>query len=259
VLKTAFEEVKLYQGRGTGSLTIDASSADVAIAAEAQLTGIAAQPLLKDTAGIDWLAGTGVVTLALSGRGASETAIVQSLGGKSDFAVRNGAIIGFNLGGAMRSLSEGKVPDFESSPAEKTDFSELTGSFVITEGIAKNEDLQLASPLLRATGAGSVDLPARSLDYTVRPKLVASLSGQGGERDLSGLEIPLHIKGSWEDPDIEPDVAGVINPEAVEAVKELGKEFKGKSADEIVEGLFGKKEDGEPSKAEKLLEKFLGR
>ncbi len=95
-----------------------------------------------------------------------------------------------------------------SSPAEKTDFSELTGSFVITDGIAKNDDLQLASPLLRATGAGSVDLPARSLDYTVRPKLVASLAGQDGDKDLHGIEIPLHFTGSWENPEIQPDIAG---------------------------------------------------
>jgi AsmA protein len=260
VLKTTFEEVRLYEGRGKGFVTLDGAGAEASIAANLQLSGIAARPLLKDAAGIDWLAGTGNVTLALSGRGASETAIVQSLNGKSDVAVRNGAIIGFNLGGAMRALADGKVPDFRSSPDEKTDFSELTGSFVIADGIAKNDDLQLASPLLRATGAGSVDLPARSLDYVVRPKVVASLQGQGGEKGLHGIEIPVHITGSWEKPKIQPDIAGAINdPDTVEAVKELGKEFKGKSAGEVVQGLFGKGENGEPSKAEKLLQKFLGK
>ncbi len=260
VLKTTFEDVRLYEGRAKGFVTLDGAGPEATVAANVQMSGIAAQPLLKDTAGIDWLAGTGDVTLALSGRGASETAIVQSLNGKSNVAVRNGAIIGFNLGAAMRALSEGNVPDFKTSAAEKTDFSELTGSFVITDGIAKNDDLQLASPLLRATGSGSVDLPARSLDYTVRPKLVASLSGQGGEKNLRGIEIPVHITGPWEKPDIKPDIAGVINnPDAIEAAKEIGKEFKGKSAGEIVEGLFGKGENGEPSKAEKLMQKFLGK
>ncbi len=260
VLKTTLQEIKLYQGRGEGFISLDGAGPEAAVAANMQLSGIAAQPLLKDAAGVDWLAGTGDVTLALSGRGASETAIVQSLNGKSNFAVRDGAIIGFNLGGAVRALADGNIPKFDSSPAEKTDFSELTGSFVITDGIAKNDDLQLASPLLRATGAGTVDLPARSLNYVVRPKVVATLAGQGGEKDLRGLEIPLNITGSWEDPEIQPDIAGAINnPDTVKAVKELGKEFKGKSAGEIVEGLFGKSEDGEPSKAEKLLQKFLGR
>jgi AsmA protein len=260
VLDTTFEEIKLYQGNGKGLIRIDGAGQEPAIGANFQLSGIAAQPLLKDAAGINWLAGTGNVTLALSGHGASEAAIVQSLNGKSDVAVRDGAIIGFNLGGAVRSLSEGRIPDFDSSPAEKTDFSELTGSFVITDGIAKNEDLLLASPLLRATGAGTVDLPARSLDYVVRPKVVATLQGQDGDKDVRGLEIPLHITGAWEDPDIKADIAGAINnPDTMEAVKELGKGFKGKNAGEIVEDLLGKGENGEPSKAEKLLQKFLGR
>jgi AsmA protein len=260
VLKTTFEDVKLYQGNGNGSITLDGTEAEAAVKADLALTGIAAQALLKDLAGIDWLAGTANVTLSLSGRGASEAAIVQSLNGKSDIAVSNGAIIGFNLGGAMRALSEGNVPEFTSSPSEKTDFSELTGSFLIADGVAKNDDLKLASPLLRAGGAGTVSLPERSLDYTLRPKLVASVAGQGGPQDLAGLEIPVHVSGPWDEPSIAPDIEGALNnPNTMEAVKELGKQFKGKNAGEIIEDLFGKSEDGEPSKAEKLLQKFLGR
>jgi AsmA protein len=120
--------------------------------------------------------------------------------------------------------------------------------------------LKLASPLLRASGAGTVDLPQRILDYTLRPKLVASLSGQGGASDLGGLEIPVHFTGPWDHPDIAPDIAGALNnPKAMEAVKEIGKELKGKNAGEVVDDLFGKGENGEPSKAQKLLKKFLGR
>lgn len=260
VLKTTFADVKLYQGRGKGLVTLDATGPDAVFGANLQLDAIAAEPLLKDASGIDWLAGTGDATLALSGRGNSQAAIVQSLNGKADIAVQNGALIGFNLGGAMRAISEGKVPDFDGSPSERTDFSALTGSFVITAGIAKNDDLMLASPLLRASGSGIVDLPQRSLDYTLRPKLVASRAGQGGEQNLAGLEIPLHITGPWDRPNVAPDIAGAINnPGTVEAVKELGKQFKGKSAGEVVDDLFGKSEDGEPSKAERLLQKFLGK
>lgn len=260
VLKTTFADVKLYQGRGTGLVTLDATGPDAVFGANLQLDAIAAEPLLKDASGIDWLAGTGDATLALSGRGDSQAAIVQSLNGKADIAVQNGALIGFNLGGAMRAISEGKVPDFDGSPSERTDFSALTGSFVITAGIAKNDDLMLASPLLRAGGSGIVDLPQRSLDYTLRPKLVASRAGQGGEQNLAGLEIPLHITGPWDRPNVAPDIAGAINnPGTVEAVKELGKQFKGKSAGEVVDDLFGKSEDGQPSKAERLLQKFLGK
>jgi len=260
VLNATFADVRLYQGRGNGKVTLDGSGAAAALGANFQLSGIAAQPLLKDASGIDWLAGSGNATLTLSGHGSSQAEIVRSLDGKADIAVRDGAIIGFNLGGAMRAISEGKVPELDGSPSERTDFSELTGSFVIAGGIATNDDLKLASPLLRATGAGAIDLPQRSLDYTLRPKLVATRAGQGGEQQLSGLEIPLHITGPWDEPSVAPDIAGAINnPGTVEAVRELGKQFKGKSAGEVVEDLFGMGKDGEPSKAERLLEQFLGK
>lgn len=260
VLKTTFESLRLYNGNGAGFVALDGSGPEAVLGANMVLKGIAAAPLLNDAVGIGWLAGKGDVEIAVSGRGASQATIVSSLNGQSSIAVRDGALIGFNLAGAMRALSQGRIPDFDSSPSERTDFSELTGSFVITNGIAENSDMLLQSPLLRATGAGTVDLPRRSLDYIVRPKVVASLAGQGGAQDLKGLEVPLRITGPLDDPVIQPDVASAINnPDTIETVKEIGKQFKGKNAGEIVEDLFGKGEDGGPSKAEKLLENFLGR
>ena len=176
---------------------------------------------------------------------------MQSLNGTADVAVSDGAVIGFNLGGAMRELSEGNIPDFDGSPSEKTDFSELTGSFVIANGIATNDDLKLASPLLHATGAGTVDLPQRSLDYTVRPKLVASLGGEGGESDARRHRGPrAHHRAVGAARRSRPTSrARINNPSTVDAVKEIGKQLKGKNAGEIVQDLFGKGEDGEPSKA----------
>jgi AsmA protein len=260
VLKTEFVDIALYEGRGRGALTLDGSDGEAAFGANFALSGIAAQPILQDASRLDWLAGTGTVNIALQGRGQSEATLMASLNGKANVAVRDGAIIGFNLAGAMRSISEGRLGGLAASPSEKTDFSDLTGSFVITDGIAKNEDLKLSSPLLRASGAGTVDLPQKALDYTVRPKLVATLSGQGGEEKLSGIEIPVHITGPWDKPNIAPDIAGAINnPQAAEALKQLGKELKGKNAGEIVDDLFSKGENGEPSKAQNLLKKFLGR
>ena len=137
--------------------------------------------------------------------------MVQSLNGTSNVAVSDGAVIGFDLGGAMNELSEGSIPSFASDPSKKTDFRRLDGTFVIANGIATNNDLKLDSQHLHASGAGTVDLPQRSLDYTVRPKLVANLGGDGGEANAAGIEVPVHITGSWEKPDISPDIEGAIN------------------------------------------------
>ena len=94
----------------------------------------------------------------------------------------------------------------------------------------------------------------------MRPKLVANLGGDGGEANAAGIEVPVHITGSWEHPDISPDIAGAINaPGTVDAVKQIGKQLKGKNAGEIVQDLFGEGEGGKPSKAQKLLDNLFGK
>lgn len=260
VAKVTLSELQLYGGSGHGLVTLDGAGDDAAFTADISLSRIDAQKLLRDSAQVDWLAGSADVAWKVSGRGASEAAIVQSLNGASNVAVSDGSVIGFDLGAAMHDLSEGSLPSFANDPSKKTDFRKLTASFVIANGIATNNDLKLDSQHLHASGSGTVDLPQRSLDYTVRPKLVANLGGDGGEQNAAGIEVPVHMTGSWEHPDVAPDIAGAINsPGTVDAVKQIGKQLKGKDAGEIVQDLFGKGEDGAPSKAEKLLDNLFGK
>ena len=79
------------------------------------------------------------------------------------------------------------------------------------------------------TGAGTVDLGAKTLAFRVEPKLVMTTEGQGRASDPVGLGIPVVIDGPWAEPRIYPDMAGILdNPDAAYArLKEMGK------------GLFG--------------------
>ena len=262
VMKTTFDDVQMYDGRGKGFLNVDGTGSAAAVGANFALDGVSAAPLLKDAANIEWLSGKTKLGLQLSANGASQLQLVESLNGNADFNFANGAIVGFNLPGAIRGIKEGKFSGFKKSPAEKTDFSELSATFAIANGVAQNQDLQLVSPMLRVTGAGTVQLPQRTVDYTVKPKAVASLEGQQGAQGLSGIEIPVRISGSWDKPSYQADIGGVLkDPKTVEAVKELGKQFKGKNAGEIVDQLLGKKNadgsTGSTSSAKELLNKFL--
>lgn len=256
VMRANFEEVQLYDGKGRGVVTVDATGAALAIATDISVDGVAAQGLLADAVEIGWLTGTGKLTLAVSGRGASQRQLVDTLAGKAQFAFTDGAVTGFNLAQTMRSLSQGQLTGLKSGPTEKTDFSELSASFDIQDGIASNNDLKLASPLLRVSGAGKIMLPAQALDYLAKPKLVASLSGQGSEAAGGGLEVPVKIEGPWAKPAIKPDVGGLLKDpsKALEAAKEIGKKLKGKNADELIKGVLGG--DG---KSKPALGQFLNR
>jgi AsmA protein len=263
VMKTTFDDVQLYDGHGKGFLNVDATGKAANIGANFALDGLSALPFLEDAADMKWLSGKAKLGLQLAATGTSQLQLIESLTGKSDFKFANGAIVGFNVPGAIRGLSQGKLTGLKNSPAEKTDFSELSASFNIVNGVAQNQDLQLVSPLLRVTGAGAVQLPGRTVDYTVKPKVVASLEGQQGAQGLNGLEIPVRISGPWSGVKYEPDIGGVLKDpnKALEAVKDLTKQFKGKNANEIVNDLLGKKSGdgstGSTSGAKELLNKFL--
>ena len=79
------------------------------------------------------------------------------------------------------------------------------------------------------TGVGTIDLGTKMLAFRVEPKLVMTTEGQGRAADPVGLGIPVMIEGSWAEPRIYPDMAGILeNPDAAYAkLKEMGK------------GLFG--------------------
>lgn len=256
VMRADFEEVRLYDGKGRGFVTVDATGEAAAIATNLSVDGVAAQGLLQDAVEVGWLAGTGKLTLAVSGRGANQRQLVDTLNGKAEFAFADGAVTGFNLAQAMRGLSQGQLGALKGGPTEKTDFSELSATFNIHDGIAENSDLKLMSPLLRVSGAGKVMLPAQELDYLAKPKLVASLAGQGGEAAGGGLEVPVKIEGPWAKPAIKPDIGGLLKDpsKALEAAKEIGKKLKGKNADELIKGVLGGDGKSKPS-----LGQFLNR
>ncbi|MBX9927120.1 MAG: AsmA family protein, partial [Hyphomicrobiaceae bacterium] len=251
VLKVNLDEVDFYDGKGRGVVTIDATQPVPVVGANLSADGVSGAPLMKDAAGFDRISGKARLQIAVGGRGASELEIVETLAGKAEFVFANGAIRGVNVGGALKALQQSRIPNFKDNPSEATEFSELAATFAIDRGIATNSDLRMFSPLLRVGGGGQIALPQRTIDYVVRPRLVASAQGQGaadkasGEK-LAGLEIPLKIRGSLADPAIEPDLGAILKDpnKAIEAAKELAKPFKG--AGGLLKSLIGK---GEPAPA----------
>ena len=270
VLRLTFDDVQLYEGRGRGFIQIDANPAAPIAGANFSLDGVAAQGLLKDVADFDMLAGSAKLSIAVGAQGASEAALVQTANGKADFTFANGSIVGYNIPGTLRGLSKGQFSGFDKTPSEKTDFSELAASFVIANGVATNQDLRLVGPLMRVTGSGQIALPAQSVDYTVKPKLVASLQGQGAANDaLAGLEVPVRITGPWAHPQFAPDIGGILKDpnKAIEAAKEIGKQLKdsgqAKEIGSALKGLLGKggsadgQQGGDNGKAKDFLNKLF--
>src|SRR6185436_19548904 len=252
IANITLEEMQLYGGRGRGQLRLDGRGEIPVTGANLTLDGVSALPLLKDALGFDWLEGRSTIALALAGQGVSERQMIETLNGKVDMATVNGAINGIDVGKLLRNIERGRFGDLGASAGEKTAFSEFAGTYTIANGVAQNQDLRLVSDSLRATGSGSVNLAARSLDYTVTPKIQARASGERVVINLGSLEIPVRIEGPWDKPNFS--VKG--QEQILEAVKEIGKNIKSKDVEEALKGLFGGG-DGQRVKPRDHLDKFL--
>ncbi|MEP0520500.1 MAG: AsmA family protein [Hyphomicrobiales bacterium] len=215
VLTADLTEMQLYEGRGAGRLEINASGETPEIGVNFDLSSLSAYPFLRDAAQFTRLEGAADFSIALKTRGRSELALVSGLDGETRMMFNNGAIRGINIPKMVRTLSARTLLGWQSNEQEKTDFSEFAGSFQFTNGLARTRDIRLVGPLIRATGAGSIDLPAKTMEMRFDPRVVASLQGQGGGQDLAGLGVPIVVEGSFAQPRIYPDIAGILeNPDA---------------------------------------------
>jgi AsmA protein len=229
VLRCGFQNLGAYGGQASGQLIVDASGGNPSYALSSDLAGVRALPLLRSAAGFDKLDGKLQAKMVLRSVGNSQRAIMGNLGGTVFAVFQDGAIRGLNVAQMIRSLTSGTLSGWQEGKEQTTDLTQLSASFRIEKGQATTGDLNLVGPLVRMTGAGTVDLAAQTLAFRVEPKLVMTTEGQGRASDPVGLGIPVVIDGPWTEPRIYPDMAGVLdNPDAAYAkLKEMGK------------GLFG--------------------
>lgn len=254
VLQTTFSRLGTYDGEANGTLSVDVSKGSPAYALKADVTGVRALPLLSSLADFDTVDGKMQAKADVQATGNSLRAIMSSVAGTASVDVRDGALRNLNLAKMIRALTSGTLSGWQERPDQTTDLSQLSATATIAQGKATTSDLFLAGPLVRMTGAGTVDLGSKMLAFRVEPKLVMTTEGQGGSADPIGLGIPVIVQGTWGEPRIYPDVAGILdNPGAAYAkLRELG------------QGLFGQSGPGSSGKSglgetlDNLIQQGLG-
>jgi AsmA protein len=250
VLNATLDNMELYDGKGSGTLTLDVSKPVPAFNGEFVLEDVSAQPLLIDAGKFRMLSGKTQVQLSLNGTGATANEIRTSLAGGGSIDIQDGAIEGIDLTAMIEAIGEGEIPKLKQPPGAKTQFSELGGSFTLASGLARTTDLEMISPLLEVTAQGTVDTVLGDINILATPEIVASKKGEKGKKGkkgangLAGLSIPLRIEGPLANPSITPEIGDLFkNGQAGKTVKQIGeilqKKFKGKPVGEAIGRLLG--------------------
>jgi AsmA protein len=211
-----------------GALSLDANGNRVVL--KETLAGVAVGPLVKDMMGRDALEGRGNVALEVTAVGASVNAMKRQMAGTARIELRNGALKGFNLTEALRktkaAFGSKSAQQQSADPSQRTDFSEMTASFTIRNGVAHNEDLEVKAPLVRLGGAGDIDIGNAQLNYLARATVVSTSKGQGGADldHLAGLTVPVKLSGTFDAPKVEIDYRSLATDAAKVKAKEKVKD-----------------------------------
>ncbi|NOR73292.1 MAG: AsmA family protein, partial [Mariprofundaceae bacterium] len=193
----------LAGGQVSGTATLNVARYPVAWTESMHMTGVQIGPVLKALADIDLLNGTLQMDISLKATGLLWKHAIKRLNGKGSLLLRDGSVKGFDIAETLRNFTTLG----QSEGPKQTDFAQLSGGFRIKNGIMKNDDLFMASPLFRLTGSGIVDLPNRTVDYHVKPRLVGTLTGQGDTVTVrKGLSVPIRIEGPFTSPKITPEI-----------------------------------------------------
>lgn len=238
-LVLSLAEVGVFDGVVAGQFVVNGRGG-LSVGGDLRASGVAMQKVLNDFAGFDRLVGDASMSLKFLGVGGTLNEIMNSLSGSGRMDVGAGELLGLDIAGMLRNFDASYQGE-----GSKTVFDDITASFTMDGGILRNSDLNFASKLLTATGAGSLDLGGQTIDYRLVPVALA--------REIdNGISVPILITGPWSNIKFRPDLQSLLDRE-LEAEKEKLKsaakaretELKAKAAAKLRDELGVERKEGQ--------------
>jgi uncharacterized protein involved in outer membrane biogenesis len=225
----------LYGGQQSGQITLDTRVTPAAVTVASRLQKVDANKLLSAVTSIkNTLYGLLAANTNASFRAVGGNNFAQTLDGKLSLDLSNGRIAGVDLLNQLSNI--GRFLNASSAiPAKPfTDLAKLTGTFVVTNGIAQTNDLRAAIPGANLAANGTANLVNNAVNMHVTAVLSKALSQQVGGSSIGGfmqtalannngeLVIPVIVTGTLDHPQFAPDVQQIAQMKLQNLVPSFG-------------------------------------
>lgn len=205
----------IYEGTLQGDVQISRNGTPK-LQVKQTLKGMNIQPLLVDLINFNQLDGKGNGQVNILATGTSFAELRNNLSGTVQLSLNKGALTGIDLVAALKNLSAELQDEKKTIPTgQKTTFSALSASFHVDKGIAKNQDMKLASQLVNVNGNGKVDLKQNIIDYTLDVKANPNEFTQ-----YKDVNVPLKITGPINAPVYALDFNAMVKGKKTENEKQ---------------------------------------
>ena len=260
LVKISKLNLQVYGGSISNNIRLDARKETLAIAIDNNINKLQLGPVLVDFAATDAMTGTLISSSNLTARGQSIHSIVNSLNGKVQFTLADGVVKGIDAAQEMcetinKVASLGGVASKTVAVDKSTPFASIKGLLNLKNGVISNKNFAADLDAINATGKGTVNLPAQSLNYRIGLKIQDNLFKKSCSVNnaIQGIEWPIDCKGNFSDEPMKlckPDLSVVkdIAKKALKAklqkklgtsVKQKTQEVKKKVEEQVQDKLKG--------------------
>ena len=206
---------KAYRGTTKIDASLDVRKDMPRYKTQIDLSGVRSGKILEVLFGDRLVSGAANVKTNISTRGNSISTLEKNLNGNFATKFTDGTIKGSKLSHKINEFHnflrklKGKAP-LTDKVDEDTKFSLLAATGNIKSGIVTNNDLRLEAPVFLATGEGTVDLPNKTIHYTL------SLADEG--KTDKKYFVPLQVKGPFDNLSFKLKLDSVAKLHAKEAL-----------------------------------------
>ncbi len=218
--------MNLYKGAYTGSAGLNVAGSTPSYSASSELKDLAIEGLMADLSesGKSVIRGKSELAFTVTTTGDRVSTLKKRLNGTANFRASEGALQSKKLASNVEKVVaflKGREP---KPSGEELVFDSFAGTAAIQNGVAKNNDLKLITPLIYANGKGDIDIGASEMDYVL---------AVGISEDPDKAAIPITIKGPFDDPKYGIDFKAAISEKQKEIISEKKEEVKEKIDKEI--------------------------
>ena len=257
-LVTTTQSIKqFYQGEYASNFSVDVRQPKTVLEVEQKLDHVQIEPLLTALGNKATIRGTLDSSLQLQGYGNTPAELQSSLSGQLKFLCKDGAMLGFNL---QNMIDKGKALLKGSDLAAITDNKEtpflmLGGSAVIAKGIVTNDDLELKTNKVQATGKGTVNLLNQQLNYKLTALLPKDSVAPADADLLHNTPIVILVGGTLSKPTYTLDVTALVTDKAKAKIESVINNAQTEEGKAKIEKALDKLKPEEKEKLKELAPK----
>jgi AsmA protein len=174
-------------GRGAGQISGDFTGAAMKVGLRGRLDNLDAVRATSALFGTPFIEGRGIVTVDLTGSGASLNDVVRNAKGRITTGIPDGGRMSVDLRGLAAASEKRAIEGWSAGGRDQMSFDGLDASFVLAKGVLKADEksqARIRDDIIKLSG--TIDMPSSRLNITA--------VGSAGRR-LTSCRSPGHGRG----------------------------------------------------------------